>query len=288
MGFSKLFIVFCVFSVLCALPVDSLHGDDSSEGIQTGENWIQNRQAKVTVEGRNVSVHMKDSDTGGWNRLSSGQLIGLLAPPELMKPYREKYGGYYLFGKESAVEVIRAEIRDGSPVIKYRTSLEDLWIDTEIRILGESGFVLIETVDRSIDALVSHWVQNFHQTWASGSWWMPAMTHLVFDDPSGSEPKSMAAVDYRDIHKFPVSARYCVAYRPGTDRVWGFFWPPKDGKPSGSRRIQFPPGAIVNAYLDEPYVIFAEVTEEEKNQETMNSLGERMYKQLCSFFDKKE
>jgi len=255
-----------------------------SAGMLTGDNWIQNEKVKVTVEGRSVSVHVRDVNTDAWNRLSLGQLQGLLTPDELLKPFRKKNGGYYLFGEETAVENLKTEMKDGSAVIRFRTRLEDLWIDTQIKILAGSAFVFTETVGRSSDSLVPHWSLSFHRPWESSKWWMPAMTHLLFDDPATSKPKSMAAVNHRDSHKSPLSARYCIAYRPGRDRLWGVLWPPEGGQPSGRRRIQFPPGAIVVAYLDTPYVLFSEITDVEKNEETMSGLGEKLYKQMSTFF----
>jgi len=288
MQISKTFSEFCIFFLSLLVFIQVLHTDVSSgelsKEIRTGENWIQNGKVKVTVEGRSVSIHVRDVNTNGWNRLAIGILHGLLTPDKLMKPYREKYGGYYLFGKKAVVENLKTEIKDGFPIISFRTSLEDLWIDTQIKILGDSTFVLIETVGKSSDSLVPHWVQSFHRRWESSKWWMPAMTHLIFDDPYKSQPRIMAAVDYRYSHKGSVSTKYCIAYKPGIDKVWGILWPPKDGKPSGKRKIQFPPGPITCAFLNTPYVLFSEITDVENKEETMNSLGEKLYKQMCDFF----
>lgn len=291
----RLLKMFYGFGVLFLFLVGSFQFLDAgtpvakvSAEVKTGENWIQNKKVKVTIEGKRVSVHIKDVNTDKWELFSSGQLIGLLKTKELMKPYRKKYGVYYLFGKESAVKELKTEIRDGSPVIKYRTSLEELWIDTEIKILKNSGFILIEAIDKSNDSLVPHWSQTFHQRWARNKWWMPAMTHLVFDGSSKNKPGSMAAIDYREQHKFPAFSRYCIAYRPNEKKTWGILWPPKNGKVSNKRKIQFPPGAITAAYLDAPYVMVAEITDNEKNVEGMSKLGDKLYKQMSSFFIKTE
>lgn len=246
-------------------------------GIKTGENWIQNQKVKVAVKGKGVCVHMKDVSTGEWKLLSVGYLHGLLKTKVLMSPYRKKYGGYYLFGKKSEVKELKTEIRDGSPVIRYRTSLEDLWIDTEIKILKDSSFVLVEAVAKSSDSLIPHWCQTFHKAWAKNRCWMPAMTNLIFDG------KSIAAIDYRDRHKFPAFSRYCIACRPNEKKIWGFLRPPQEGKASRKKKMQLPPGAITIGYLDAPYVIFAEITDEEKNVEEMSRLGETLYKQMSSF-----
>ena len=202
MKFSKTFSGFCIFFLSLPVLIQVLHADVPSDkvsaGIQTGENWIQNEKVKVTLKGKSVSVHVRDVNIDAWNRLSIGRVQGLLTPDELMSPYREKYGEYYLFSKETTIENLKTEIRDGSAVISFRTSLEDLWIDTEIKILGDSAFVLIETVGKSDGSLMPHWGQTFH--------------------------------------------------------------------------------------LDTPYVLFAEITDVEKNEETMSSLGEKLYKQMSTFF----
>lgn len=44
-----------------------------------------------------------------------------------------------------------------------------------------------------------------------------------------------------------------------------------------------PPGAIVVSYLDTPYVLFPEITDVEKDEETMSGLGERRYEQMSTF-----
>ncbi len=276
---------------------------------RAGPEFIETNRVRVALADRNVSVYQRWRGTAEWQLMCRGQLVGLLVPPERMQPYRAKYGGYYLFGKTAAIANVRAEIRDDCPTLSYRTTLDELWIDTHIRILGDSALVHVEA-DRSTDELVPHWQVTFHQCWAADQWWLPAMTHLLYDDPAGGAWKTISGVESRDSHRFPSFSKYCLAYRHGEERVWGGLWPPTEVRndalaphpdanaPSSERRasaravrletsvprkIQFPPGAITGAYLNAPFVLFAETVPGGADERGVDTVGAELYGRMLNF-----
>lgn len=269
--------MFLVMSILCiGVKVDLLYaqgaeGMSGPKGVEVGKNWIQNKTVRVELKivppkwYRLQYLRWNEAESK-WDVFFEGHMAGTTTSKELTKSLRDKWGTYYLFQNDIPSN-IRTWIEKGSAKMTFRMEREELWIDTEVTILKNSPFVLIEQKGQSREELVGQYQVYLSQK----------NIFIVHDHYGGEGTVEKAGKDFRDRNAHVYFQKYSFAYNLDEEKIYGFFaTTPRLSK----QQIMFTHAPWGSAYINPPFVLYGELLSGQKDAATVSHYAEGLYGEL--------